>query len=78
MTTHSRTLPLSGLRSLRNARTRIFVSGSDPLFGRGATRKTFGTTSSSQPDATGGAVNLKLWQPELLDRLQTPITRYRE
>lgn len=76
MNTPSRSLSLSGLRA---SRTRIFAAGRDPLFGA--------TERSALRAARAGDVlhrspslppSLRLWRSNLLDRLESPLTRYRE
>ena len=63
-------------RAIQNARTRIFIPGSDPRFASAArasnpvySRFTLGT-----PKAAGTPE--RLFSPGLLDRLQAPLTRY--
>jgi len=70
--THTRSF--SSLGASRNALSRIFVSGSDPIFGRRRdwTRAVLPAVASATP------VTPRLWDPGLLDRLQTPLTRYHE
>lgn len=66
-----RSLPLSGLVSLRNARTRIFVPGSDPVFQpretvRARRARMLGSFAVDTP---------RLFRADLLDRLQPSLTR---
>ncbi|HEX2853066.1 MAG TPA: hypothetical protein VHO24_07505 [Opitutaceae bacterium] len=64
--------------AVQNARTRIFVPGSDPRFGsvsRASTADRFARRPSSAQTAFP---NGRLFSPGLLDRLQTPLTRYTE
>ncbi len=64
-------------RAIQNARTRIFIPGSDPRFvsrtrvtaSRGAPRQ----AGSRQPTAVPSP---RLFSPGLLDRLHAPLTRY--
>ncbi|MEO6568952.1 MAG: hypothetical protein ABIO94_09335 [Opitutaceae bacterium] len=65
-------------RAIQNARTRIFVSGSDPRFASPAR-----ASSPVHPRAAGVAstpriapYSQRLFSPGLLDRLQAPLTRY--
>jgi hypothetical protein len=69
MITLSRPLRFSSLRSVQNARTRIFAAGSDPIFQRAPARKpAFGTTGAHS----------RVFNPRLLDRLSSPLTRRHE
>jgi hypothetical protein len=72
-------LPVTGLASVRNARTRIFPPGADPKFRANPTGKTFRFVRAF-PEAPGAAADLpdSPWRRDLLDRLQTPISRRRE
>ena len=78
MNSAHRTRLLTGPRAIQNARTRIYIPGSDPLFSPLARR------NASQPFArraepTGSeSTEPRLFTPGLLDRLQTPLTRYVE
>ena len=74
MNSHKSLLPLTGLRSVHNSRTRVYAAGRDPLFGsygRFSARR----LSRPYPEVEPAA---RLWRPELLDRLQTSVTRYRD
>lgn len=76
MIPRTRALSLTGLRAVHNARTRIFAPGSDPLFRRDLRSKaTFASASSERTAATRG---FPLWRRDLLDRLQPPVTRFRD
>jgi hypothetical protein len=84
MKTRSNRLPVTGLRSVHNARSRIYVAGSDPMFSRTSGSRT------SRPEATirlvpafpddepAAVTNSPLTRQTVLDRLQTPLTRYHE
>lgn len=78
MATRLRTLPVNSLAAARNARTRIFVPGADPKFGRPARSTTFQLIRAFPEKTTAPADAPRLWRPEVVDRLQAPITRYRE
>lgn len=71
--THTRSF--SSLTASRNARSRIFVPGSDPMFGRRRdwTRATHPAVATVAPMPTP-----RLWDLGLLDRLQAPLTRYHD
>ena len=73
-TRNFRTHSFSSLNASRNARSRIFVPGSDPIFGRHRdwTRAVLPAVATATP------VTPRLWDPGLLDRLQAPLTRYHE
>lgn len=74
MNTPKSTLPITGLRSVHNSRARIYGAGRDPLFGslgRFPARRLSRPYPEVEPTT-------RLWRPELLDRLQTPVTRYRD
>lgn len=75
MSTFSSHLPITGLRSVHNARTRVFAAGRDPLFGSVGR---FPTKRLTRPYPDVGRPSERLWQPDLLDRLQTPVTRFRD
>lgn len=77
MNTPSRPLPVTSLRSLRNSRTRIFAAGADPKFGRRPVAPTFRLVPAF-PDERSAAAAPRLWSPGLIDRLQAPVSRYRE
>ena len=72
-------LPVIGLRSVQNARSRIYVPGSDPMFTRtprpGATIRLVPAFPDREPRAEA---NSPLSGQRVLDRLQSPLTRYRE
>ena len=62
------------MRSVQNARTRIFAAGSDPVFSPAARM-----AASRRTQPTSAGLNDRLyWQPGFLDRLQSQITRHRE
>ena len=71
---NSRTRSFSSLNASRNALSRIYVSGSDPIFGRHRdwTRAVHPAVATATPVAP------RLWDPGLLDRLQAPLTRYHD
>jgi len=73
-TRNFRTRSFTSLNASRNARSRIFVSGSDPIFGRHRdwARAVLPAVATNTP------VTPRLWDPGLLDRLQAPLTRYHE
>lgn len=76
MIPRTRTLSLTGLRAVHNARTRIFAAGSDPLFRRELrSRANFVPASSTR---TAAAPGFPLWRRDLIDRLQPPVTRFRD
>jgi hypothetical protein len=79
MKTRSHRLPLTGLRAVHNARSRIYVPGRDPVFTRTSQP---GTTIRLVPafsdDDPAGAANSPLWRQEVVDRLKNPLTRYHE
>ncbi len=76
MIPRTRALSLTGLRAVHNARTRIFAADSDPLFRRELRPKaTFAAASSVR---TAAAPGFPLWRRDLLDRLQPPVTRFRD
>lgn len=65
-------------RAIQNARTRIFVPGSDPRF---ATRPAFASRTrfeTSPYSADRALPTPRLFAPGLLDRLQAPLSRYSE
>jgi hypothetical protein len=70
MSTRSRPLPVPSLGAVRTQGTRIFAAGGDPLFGR----RTPPTNWFADP-FTGPTGQLRVWRRDLLDRLQTPLTR---
>ncbi len=77
MSTRPSTLPVTGLASVRNARTRVYAPGADPKFRADPTSSSFrlirvfptpgGTAHRDGAD--------RLWRHDVLDRLQTPLTR---
>jgi hypothetical protein len=79
MKARSQRLPVTGLRSVQNARSRIYVPGSDPLFNRtsrpGATIRLVPAFPDDEPSAQA---KFPLSGQRVLDRLQAPLTRYRE
>ena len=79
MKARSQRLPITGLRSVQNARSRIYVPGSDPMFTRtpksGATIRLVPAFPDREPTAEA---NTPLFGQRVLDRLQAPLTRYRE
>jgi hypothetical protein len=79
MKAHSTRLPVTGLRSVQNARSRIYVPGSDPLFTRtsrpGATIRLVPAFPDREPATEAKS---PLSGQQVVDRLQTPLTRYRE
>jgi hypothetical protein len=70
--------PFLSPRAIQNARTRIFVPGSDPRF-------SFTSRTTSRPGMKDSAALRtpslpvdRLFSPGLLDRLQAPLSRYSE
>lgn len=78
MITRFRTRPVTSLASVRNARTRIYAPGADPKFSPASPSKTFRLVPAFPPTDAPKAEARKLWNPSLLDQLQSPPTRYRE
>lgn len=78
ITRSPRTLPLAGLRSVHNARTRIYAAGRDPMFTAFAPRRTIQVAPAFPEDDAAGSAATPLWRPEVIDRLQSPLTRRRE
>jgi hypothetical protein len=77
MKTRSHRLPVTGLRSVQNARSRIYVPGSDPLFNRTARSGATIRLVPAFPDEPATATS-PLVRSNFVDRLQTPVTRYHE
>ena len=79
MKARSPRLPVIGLRSVQNARSRIYIPGSDPMFSRtsrpGGTIRLVPAFPDREPTADA---NSPLFGQRALDRLQSPLTRYRE
>ena len=69
MHTPTRSLRFSSLRSVQNARTRIFVVGSDPVF---RTARPWATASRIGNDFD------RLWDPRVVDLLTPRLTRYHD
>ncbi|HWA87177.1 MAG TPA: hypothetical protein VG710_13190 [Opitutus sp.] len=69
MNASSKPLQFSSLRAVQNARSRIFVTGSDPIF-----RRPLPWASS----ARAGANLDRLWNPQVVDRLTPQLTRYHD
>lgn len=69
MITLSRPLRFSSIRSVQNARTRVFAAGSDPVFSR--------TVSRLAPVHTE-VPSSRVFDPQLLDRLTPPLTRFHD
>ena len=75
MIPRSRTFSLNGLRAARTSSARIYAAGADPKFGRRAEPKllrlepAFPTANPTEP---------RIFRPGLVDRLEAPLTRYRE
>ncbi|MEO6005789.1 MAG: hypothetical protein ABIZ04_18990 [Opitutus sp.] len=65
-------------RAIQNARTRIYIPGSDPLFSPAAWRSASRLSSRVTQLGSVDATEPRLFTPGLLDRLQTPLTRYTE
>lgn len=74
------TLPLTGLRAVHDARTRIFAAGRDPMFTNAATtpRRTIRVVPAFPEDEIANSPKAPLWRPEVIDRLQSPLTRHRD
>ena len=78
MSTRKSTLPVAGLASLRNSRTRIYAPGADPKFRQNpAAPRTFKLERVYPPrDGAKPSEDFgRLWRHAVLDRLQTPLTR---
>lgn len=77
---HNFTRSLIPPRAVQNARTRIFVPGSDPrfAFAAGRTRGARSAHSSATPAPATTLAEQRLFSPGLLDRLHAPLTRYAE
>lgn len=78
MKSRPRALPTTGLRSVHDARTRVYAAGSDPLLSRANPPRTFRLVPAFGPESAAAANANKLWRPEVIDRLQTPISRYHD
>jgi hypothetical protein len=65
-------------RAVQNARTRIFVPGSDPRFGSVARSSSTSRFARLPSGVQTPLSTQRLFTPGLLDRLQTPLTRYSE
>lgn len=79
MKSRSQRLPLTGLRSIQNERSRIYVPGSDPLFSRAPRSKTtFRVVPAFPEDQSSAEANSPLSRQEVVDRLEAPLTRYHE
>ena len=78
MKTRLNRLPITGLRSIQNARSRIYVSGSDPLFTRSPRSGATIRLVPAFPDDEATAATAPLLRSKVLDRLQSPVTRYHE
>jgi hypothetical protein len=79
MITRLRTRPTISLPAVRNARTRIYAAGADPKFSRSVPAPTFRLEPAfPAPDASQARKTNRLWSPQMLDRLQTPLTHYPE
>lgn len=79
MITHPRsTLPLTGLRSIHNARTRIYAAGRDTLFTSSLPKRSIRVEPAYPENKPAGAVTRPLWRSDVVDRLQTPLTRHRD
>ena len=78
MNSAHRTRLFTGPRAIQNARTRIYIPGSDPLFSPLARRnKTQPFARRAQPSGSE-STEPRVFTPGLVDRLQTPLTRYVE
>jgi hypothetical protein len=78
MKTRSHRLPVTGLRSVQNARSRIYVPGSDPVFNSNARSGTTIRLVPAFPDDKAATVTSPTLRPNFVDRLQPPVTRYHE
>lgn len=81
MSTRKHSLPVTDLASLRNSRTRIYTPGADPKFRADPTaprtfrlERVFPPNDGAKPSEDFG----RLWRRDILDRLQTPLTRHPE
>ena len=65
-------------RAVQNARTRIFVPGSDPRFAPAmrASNPLHSRVAGTSPTPRIAPPSPRLFSPGLLDRLHTPLTRY--
>jgi hypothetical protein len=80
-TKNTRSLSFSGLGAVRNARSRIFVSGSDPIFGRRRTGASPAATLAMPAIPVRAVASFEappLWDLGLLDRLQPRLTRFHD
>ena len=76
MSTRFRTLPVTGLAAVRDARTRIYTPGADPKFrAADSASPTFRLVRAFPPTAAADRATAPYWRRDLLDRLQSPVTR---
>lgn len=68
----------ASLSTLRNAGTRIYAAGADPKFRRPVSAPTFRLVPAFADAEQGAGGKNRLWRPEMIDRLQPPLTRYPE
>ena len=78
MITPIRPRPVTSLASARNSRTRIYAAGADPKFSRSVRQPTFRLVPAFPASEQVEREKDRLWRPEVLDRLQTPLTHYPE
>lgn len=78
MSTRFHSLPVTGLASVRNARTRIYAAGADPKFRSKPQPATFRFVPAFPSRGTAPEESGRLWRHDMLDRLQAPLTRRRE
>ncbi|ACB77090.1 hypothetical protein [Opitutus terrae] len=78
MNNTSHILSLSGLRSVHNARMRFYGVGRDPVFDSANPRQQRPFPGVGTPAGDRAAPPERLWRTDLLDRLEPPLTRYRE
>ena len=78
MSTRPLPLPATSLAAARNSRTRIYAPGADPKFrANPAAPRSFQLVRVFPPrgEAAGADGIGRLWRHDMLDRLQTPLTR---
>ena len=80
MIPRSRTFALNGLRAARTSSARIYAAGADPKFGRPPEPKLFRLEPAfpNPPPGSAATAEPRVFAPGLVDRLEAPLTRYRE
>lgn len=76
MITRIRPRSTASLSTLRNAGTRIYAAGADPKFRRPVPAPTFRLVPAFSDSGQAAGGKDRLWRPEMIDRLQPPLTRY--